>query len=137
MRKVFILGGLLLTLASCQVAEPRASLPAPLPDNVTPVPYSQLLTRARTLATRATEALFVDNFADVEEAARGLEQTAKYLVKSEDVPAKHKDTLATMAGDLGKLAKDLRESASSKNAEKANEILGKINAKVRSMRLAD
>ena len=77
MRKVFILGGLFLTLASCQVAEPRASLPAPLPDNVTPVPYSQLLTRARTQATRATEALFVDNFADVEEAARGLEQTAK------------------------------------------------------------
>src|SRR5205809_461803 len=139
MRRTLLAG--LIFLAGCQgvvgparrtclpdaVAEPRASLPAPLPDNVTPVPYSQLLTRARTQATRATEALFVDNFADVEEAARGLEQTAKYLVKAEDVPAKHKDTLATMAGDLGKLAKELREAASSKDAEKANEILGRIN----------
>jgi hypothetical protein len=137
MRKCFVLGGLLLTLASCQIAEPRASLPPPLPDNVIAVPYGQLLTRARAQATRATEALFVDNFADVEEAARGLEQTAKYLVKAEDVPAKHKDTLVTLAGDLGRLAKDLRESASAKNAEKANEVLGKINAKVRSMRLSD
>ena len=136
MRKLLVLGGLLLTLTSCQVAEPRPAL-TPLPDKVTPLPYSQLLTRARTQATRATEALFVDNFADVEEAARGLEQTAQYLVKADDVPAKHKDTLATLSADLGKLAKELRESASSKNADKANEILGKINAKVRSMRLAD
>jgi hypothetical protein len=137
MRKLMIVGGLCLTLASCQVAEPRASLPPPLPEKVTPVPYSQLLTRARTQATRATEALFVDNFVDVEEAARGLEQTAQYLVKADDVPAKHKDTLAMLSADLGKLAKELRESASSKNAEKANEVLGKINAKVRSMRLSD
>lgn len=137
MRKLFLLGGLCLTLSACTVAEPRATLPPPLPEKVTAVPYNQLLTRARSQATRATEALFVDNFADVEEAARGLEQTAQYLVKAEDVPAKHKDTLATVSGDLGKLAKELRENASAKNAEKANAVLAKINARVRSMRLSE
>jgi hypothetical protein len=137
MRKLLVLGGLCLTLASCQVAEPRSALPPPLPDKVTAVPYSQLLTRARSQASRATEALYTDNFADVEEAARGLEQTAQYLVKAEDVPAKHKDTLAMMSTDLGKLAKELRESASAKSADKTNGVLAKINAKVRSMRLSD
>jgi Skp family chaperone for outer membrane proteins len=137
MRKLLVLGGLFLTLASCQVAEPRASLPPLLPDKVTAVPYGQLLTRARSQASRATEALYTDNFADVEEAARGLEQTAQYLVKAEDVPGKHKDTLTAMSGDLAKLAKELRETASAKNAEKGNEVLAKINAKVRSMRLSD
>lgn len=136
MRKLPVIA-LFLALASCQMAEPRAALPAPLPDKVTALPYNQLLSRSRSLATRATEALYVDNFADVEEAARGLEQTAQYLVKAEDVPGKHKDTLTTLSGDLGKLAKELRENASSKNAEKSNASLAKINAKVRAMRLAD
>lgn len=133
MRKVVVLAGLSLGLASCQVAEPRASL-TPLPEKVTPQPYAQMVARARALATRATEASFVDSFADVEASARGLEQTAEYLLKAEDVPAKNKDTLATMAGDLGKLAKDLREAAAAKDADKTNEILGRVNAKVRSLR---
>src|SRR5262245_45294162 len=127
MRKLLMVGGLFLALASCQTAEPRSALPPPLPDKVTSVPYGQLLTR--TQAARATESLYTDNFADVEEAARGLEQTAQYLVKAEDVPAKHRDTLALMSTDLGKLARDLRESASAKNAEKTNEVLARINAK--------
>jgi len=137
MRKFFVPGILFLTLASCQVAEPRASLPPPLPDKVSAVPYSQLLTRARAQATRATEALFVDNFADVEEAGRGLEQTASTSSSPRTCRASTRTPSRPMAGDLGKLAKDLREAASSKNAEKANEILGKVNAKVRSMRLSD
>jgi hypothetical protein len=132
-----LLCGLLLTAASCVVAEPRPALPPPLPDKVTSLPYGQLLTRARTLASRANEAFFVDNWTDVEEAARGLEQTAQYLSKAEDVPAKHKDTLASDSADLGKLAKALGESARLKDSKKTNTTMAQINAKVRSMRLGD
>ncbi len=132
-----LLCALLLTTASCVVAEPRPALPPPLPDKVTSLPYGQLLTRARALASRANEAFFVDNWTDVEEAARGLEQTAQYLSKAEDVPAKHKDTLAGDSADLGKLAKALGDSARLKDGKKTNTIMAQINAKVRSMRLGD
>jgi len=137
MRKLLVLGALCLALASCQTTAERVTLPPRLPDEVTARPYTELLGRARAQAMRATEALFQDKFDEVEEAARGLEQTSEYLVKAADVPAKHKDTLATLSGDLRKLSKELRESAAAKKGEAANETLGKINAKVRSMRIGD
>jgi hypothetical protein len=131
------MGGLLLTASSCMMAEPRSALPPPLPDKVTALPYGQLLQRARNQAARANEAFYVDNWADVEEAARGLEQTAQYLIKAEDVPSKHKDTLATASADLGKLARALIEAAKVKDSKKTNTLMARINAKVREMRLGD
>jgi hypothetical protein len=136
MRRLLV-GGLLLATASCMMAEPRSALPPPLPDRVTALPYGQLLQRARAQAARANEAFYVDNWVDVEEAARGLEQTAQYLIKAEDVPAKHKDTLATASADLGKLAKSLLDAAKVKDSKKTNTLLAQINAKVREMRLGD
>jgi hypothetical protein len=108
-----------------------------LPDKVTALPYAQLLVRARTQAARANDAFYVDNYGDVEEAARGLEQTAQYLAKAEDVPAKHKDSLALMSADLGKLAQGLREAAAKKDSKALTPLMNSVNAKVREMRLAD
>ena len=136
MRKMLLLGALLASLPACQVPE-RAYLPPPLPDKVTPRPYAELLSRARAQATLATNAFYVNNFTDVEESARGLEQTAQYLGKAEDVPAKHKDTLATLSTDLGKLAKSLSEAAAVKDVKKTTDIMGKLQVKVREMRLSD
>ena len=132
----FLFVGLILFTVGCQAPPQRPAVPL-LPDDTPPQPFVVLAARARSQAMSALEAYYVDRWAEVEDAARGLEQTAQYLIKAEDVPAKHKDTLATLSADLGKLAKELRESASAKNADKANEVLGKINAKVRSMRLSD
>jgi hypothetical protein len=132
-----LLIGLLLSAVSCAAPETRPALPPPLPDRVTALPYGQLLQRARQQATRATEAFYVNDWNAVEEAARGLEQTATYLVKAEDVPTKHKDTLATASTDLGKMAKALIASAKSKDQKKTNALMGEINAKVRDMRLGD
>jgi hypothetical protein len=138
MRRTLLSSALLLAAAACQVGpDQRAALPPPLPDKVTPQPYGQLLQRARTLASRATEAFFVNEWAELEDAARGLEQTAQYLVKAEDVPTKHRDTLATASADLGKQAKSLREAVGGKDVKKTTEVLGQINAKVREMRLGD
>jgi len=136
MRKIIGIGSLLLALSACATPD-RATLPPPLPDKVTALPYGQLLERARSQTARANEAFFIDNWQGVEEAARGLEQTAQYLAKAEDVPSKHKDTLVTQAGDLGKLAKALRESAAVKDEKKINEVFPKLQVKVREMRLGD
>jgi hypothetical protein len=137
MRKLICVA-VLAGLVSCQSGpEQRAAPLTPLPEKVTALPYGRLLERARTQTNQATEAFYVDNWTDIEEAARGLEQTAQYLIKAEDVPAKHRDTLATTSGDLGKLAKGLGEAAKGKDVEKATAILTKIQRAVREMRLSE
>jgi hypothetical protein len=137
MKRIILMGAALIPLLSCQVPGDRAAMPRMLPDEVTPRPYAQLLERAKALVLRANDAFYVDNWSDLEEAARGLEQTAAYLAKADDVPAKHKDTLKTTSADLGKLARQLREAAVAKDVKKTTEIMGKLQVKVREMRLSD
>jgi hypothetical protein len=138
MRRILICTAVLLALVSCQGGPEQRSTPlTPLPEKVTAMPYSRLLERARLQAKQATEAFYVDNWADLEEAARGLEQTAQYLIKAEDVPGKHKDTLASTSGDLGKLAQSLRKAATDKDVKKTTDLLTKIQVQVREMRLGE
>jgi hypothetical protein len=107
----------------------------PLPEDAAPLPYAELLTRARLQATAATDAFYVNRWTDLEDAARGLEQTAKFLTKATDVPAKQKDTLPVMAGDLGKEAAALRDAAKAKEVDKSNDTLQRITLKIRELRL--
>lgn len=131
-----LLGMLLLGVWACQMPPERANLP-PLPPKVTALPYAELLTRARAQASLANDAFYVDHWNELEDIAKGLEQTAQYLAKADDVPAKHKDTLPVAASDLGKNATDLREAAVGKDVKKATEVLQKINLGVRELRLAN
>jgi Flp pilus assembly protein TadD len=138
MRRTLPIAAVLLALAACAAPEAqRTALPPMLPDKVTPQPYGTLLERARAQAKKATEAFYVDNWSDLDESARGLEQTAQYMAKAEDVPAKHKDTLATASGDLGKLAGLLRKAAADKDVKRTTDVLTKVHQKVREMRLGD
>lgn len=138
MRRTLLCCAVLATLSSCQGGPEQRPAPlTPLPEKVSPVPYGRLLERARSQAKQATEAFYVDNWNELDESARGLEQTAQYLTQAEDVPAKHKDTLATTSGDLGKQAKLLREAATAKDVKKTTDILTKIQVTVREMRLGE
>jgi hypothetical protein len=137
-KTLVLLFSVTLCLASCQIGpeERRAEL-MPLPEKVTPRPYGQLLERARGQASRANDAFYRDNWNELEEHASGLETTAQFLAKADDVPAKHKDTFVTTSGDLGKLARQLKEAATSKSVDKVTDIMKSINLKVREMRLSD
>lgn len=138
MMRMLLCASLVALLTSCQSGPEQRSTPLPpLPEKVQPMPYGRLLERARATAKSATEAFYVDNWADLEEAARGLEQLAQYLVKAEDVPIKHRDTIVTTSADLGKLAKNLREAATAKDVKKTTDILTKIQLLVREMRLSE
>ena len=130
MKRMLLVGAFLLPLVSCQVSGNRSAL-TPLPEKVTPLPYAQLLQRARALVAKANDAYYVDNWSELEDAARGIEQTAQFLSKADDVPAKHKDTLTTMSADLGKLARSLREAAVAKDVKKINDVMTRLNSKVR------
>jgi hypothetical protein len=132
MRRTLLLGCLLL-LPACAVPE-RVVL-QPLPENGPPLPYAELLTRARVQATVATEAFYVNKWSDVEDAARGLEQTARFLPKSEDVPPKQKDELTATCTSLTKEAVKLRDAAKAQDEKAANESLQRVNLTIRELRL--
>jgi hypothetical protein len=136
MKRLLVTAGLCLALGSCQMPAERRELP-PLPDKVISLPYAELLTRARSQATLANEAFYVNRWGELEDAAKGLEQTARYLAKADDVPVKHKDTLPEASADLAKLASQLREAAVGKDVKKVTTALQRVHLKVRELRLAN
>jgi hypothetical protein len=123
----------LLILAGCQLPPEQVPL-KPLPEHGPPQAYGDIVNRARVQATAANEAFYVNKWADLEDAAKGLEQTAAYLTKAADIPAKHKDLLAGTVNNLVKETKLLREAAKAQDVGQANEILQRINLKVRELR---
>jgi hypothetical protein len=125
---------ILLTLGGCTLPQERIPL-KPLPEDTPPLPYAELLTRARYQATAATEAFFVNKWGDLEDAAKGLEQTARFLTKAEEVPMKIKPTLQTVSEELRKESLKLREAAKSKDAKEVNTTLQRLNLQVRELRL--
>jgi hypothetical protein len=126
----------LFVLVGCQLPPERVPL-KPLPEDGPPQPYVDLVGRARAQATAANEAFYINNWSDLEDAAKGLELTARVLGKAADVPAKHKDTLPTKAGDLAKEAVDLREAAKAHDVRQSTETLQRVNLRVRELRLDD
>src|SRR5579862_7857162 len=130
MKRTLLFSSLLLLALGCQGPE-HAALPSPLPEDGPPRPYAELLTRARSQATVATEAFYVNKWSELEEAARGLELTAKFLAKAEDVPAKQKETLAAVCTSLTKDAVKLRDAAKAQDEKTANETLQHVNLTVR------
>jgi hypothetical protein len=134
MHRSWYLGACLLFLAGCQ--SPAERLPINrLPDDAPPMPFAELLTRARMQASAANEAFYVNRWSDLEDAAQGLEQTARFLPKATEVPAGHKEKLPDQATTLGKEAVKLRQAAIAQDVTKVNESLQRVNLKVRELRL--
>mgnify|MGYP007059400895 CR=1 FL=1 len=135
MRCSLATGLIIFFLIGCQSTDDRAAL-RPIPDTAPPQSYAELLTRARKQTKVATEAFYVDNWIELEDAATSIQQTAKLLPKALDIPAKHKDTLVVTSGQLGLEAVKLAKAARSKNVDEANKSLQQLNLKVRQLRLA-
>jgi hypothetical protein len=143
--KRVLLPGLAVLLASC-VAPPERVPLQPLPENGQVLPYPELLTRARAQASAANEAFYVNRWTDLEDLAKGLEQTARFLAKAQEVPAKNKDILKEVTDDIAKSALKLKAAAAAQNTKSgteaqnvkdANDSLQQINLKVRQLRLTD
>jgi hypothetical protein len=127
------MGLLLIVLAGCVMPAERVPL-KPLGEDSPPQPYGELLNRARVQATAATEAFYVNGWKDLEEFAKGLEQTARFLPKATDVPARLKQKLPAEASDLEKEAQQLRDAARGQNVKLTTEVMQRINLKVRELR---
>jgi hypothetical protein len=136
MRRFWLLA-LFLPLAGCTLPAERVPL-QPLPENGQALPYPDLLTRIRAQARASNDAYYLDHWNDLEDLAKGIEQTARFLSKAQEVPAKNRDTLNEVTRDLGKSAVKLREAAAAKDVDKALKAMTEINSKVRQLlRLTD
>jgi hypothetical protein len=125
--------GLVLAAVGCQAAAQRAVI-QPLPEDSAPLPFTDLVSRARLQAMTALEAYYVDRWAEVEDAARGLDQTARFLRRATDVPTYRQGDLGVRAEALAEASKQLREAAKARASEQVNTVLQRINAAVRELR---
>jgi hypothetical protein len=116
----------------CQLP-PEHAPPKPLAEDSPPLPFAGLSSRARQQATSATESFYMNAWSELEENARGLEQTARFLPKATEVPATRKDKLSAAASDLEKDAQELRNAAKDKDVNRTNAIMQRINLKVRAL----
>jgi hypothetical protein len=82
----------------------------------------------------ALEAYYVDRWAEVEDAARGLEQTARFLRRATEVPPTRQGDLSLRTDTLADAAKQLRDAAKAKAGEQVNAVLQRINSQVRELR---
>ena len=122
----------LLLLIGCQLPPEQVAL-KPLPEDGTPIPYVDLTNRTRAQVDAAREAFYEDNWTTLEESGKILQQTSRLLVKTSDVPARHKDTIAVEAGDLNKEATKLRDAAKAKDVKASNESLQQLHLLVRQL----
>jgi hypothetical protein len=130
-RRFLILNFLLIV--GCQAPPQRPVAPV-LPEDTGPQPFADLAGRARQQAMNALEAYYVDHWAEVEDAAKGLEQSARFLRKAVDVPADRKADLGVRADSLADAAKQLRDAAHNHASEQVNAVLQRINSQVRELR---
>jgi hypothetical protein len=135
MHRAYLMVFLFVLCLGCATTVERQALVTPLPEDAPAAPYSQLLDRARAQAIAATEALYVEDWSECDDAGKALEQTARFLHKATDVPADQKDNLPVVSGDLGKEAAHFREMVKVKDGDKANDVLARINHMVRRLKL--
>jgi hypothetical protein len=124
---------LLLAIAGCQLPPEQVPL-KPLPEDGPPQAYADIVTRIRVQATAANEAFYINKWDELEDAARGLEKTAAYINKAPDLPTGRRAAMAAEAAGLIKESQELRDAAKAQDVRQANEILQRVNLKVRELR---
>lgn len=106
----------------------------PLPEGGPPLTYTEMLNRARNQAGAALDAFYVDGWADLEQAAIRLEESARLLPKTVEIPETLKAKLPAEAEALRQDAQKLLEAARGKNAKEANAAMQRINERIRQIR---
>jgi hypothetical protein len=126
---------LLLVVLSISCRAPVEKLPLmPVPVDGQPLSYSDVVQRARVQASVALEAFYVDQWGDLDGAAAALEQSAGLLRKAVEVPPARQAALGKDADELARLAAQLHEAAGAKDVARANDLMQRINLKVRELR---
>jgi hypothetical protein len=118
----------LIAILGCRVTPDRDDL-KPFDEKRPLLNYPELYSRARSQANLALEAFYADAWADLDEAAKALQQTARFLPKAIDTPAD-----AAIAEKLRADAERLGEAARAKDVRVANEVMQRIQFNIRVLR---
>jgi hypothetical protein len=118
--------------AGCRAPADGEALRA-LPENRT-FAYDELIHRLRAQATAGVEAFYVDAWKDLEDSAAAMEQTARFLPRTTNIPASAKDSLDMDAEALRHEAVKLGDAARARKVREVNEVLQRINLQVRQLR---
>jgi hypothetical protein len=121
-----------VTLLGCRAVE-RATL-QPLPEVTTPLPFADLVARARLQAMSANEAFYIDQWGEVDAAARGIEQSARFLKQATAVPPTRTGDYVARADALAREASRLGEAARARDANGVSAALQRIHTLVRELR---
>lgn len=134
MSRVCVAFALLACTLGCQTPEHAAV--QPLPPDSPPLNYADLVQRASLQVGAAHEFFYRDAWPDVAQASTAMQETATMLgkLKPEDVPAKHRDTLAKYSKDFGEAAAALRDAGKAKDAIKTTEAFQRLHLTVRELR---
>lgn len=133
MRSILTCGAVLVFLVGCRMPPDREPF-KPLPEDGAKYSYGELLSRLHSQANAAMDAFFVDAWTDLDEAAQGIDQTARFLAKTNDPPENLKTTVVQACGNLQKEATRLSEAAKKKSAEAATEPLQRITLQIRQLK---
>jgi hypothetical protein len=129
-----LLGSLLCAiLVGCRLPPDREPF-KPLPENGAKFSYGELLSRLHSQANAAMDAFFVDAWVELNESAKGIVQTSRFLAKADDPPEHLKTSLIQSCSNLQKEAERLAEAASKKNADAATESLTRITSQIRQLK---
>ena len=132
MLRAFAVGLFLLALVGCRTIEREGGFA--LPENADPLSYAELITRARGQAGSALDAFYLDAWMDLEQSAHRLEQTARFLPKSTHIPEAFKAKVEPESNLLRQDALKLLEAARAKNTKQTNEVMQRINERIRQLR---
>ena len=126
----------LLAAGGCRLPPDREPL-KPLPEEGPMFTYEQLLNRARVQAATALDAFYIDGWKDLEDAAHGLEQSARFMPRALEQPSLPKELIARNSDLLQKEAQVLLEAARKQQSDAANAALTRINQLIRALRPMD
>jgi hypothetical protein len=136
MRKLLVCCALGAFLVSCRLPPDREPF-KPLPENGMAFSYGELLARLHSQANAALDAFFVDAWVELDEAAKGIEQTSRFLAKAESPPEHLKSSLVANCSILQKEAIRLGAAARTKNVEGATDSLQKLTLQIRQLKATE
>ena len=128
-----ITGILLVTLmTSCQSMQESQSL-IPLPETTPAQPFSDLVTRARSQALAATECFYLNKWQDLEEIAKVMSQTARFMERATGIPAARQQQVLAIAAEIVQESSKLSTLAKSHDETATQQCLQRIQVKVREL----
>jgi hypothetical protein len=133
MRVVLLCCAIVIGLAGCRLPPDREPF-KPLPENGARFSYGELLARLHSQANAAMDAFFVDAWVELDEAASGIDQTARFLAKADGPPEHLKNSLTQDCSSLRKEAARLGDAAREKNADAATQALQRITLQIRQLK---